>query len=232
MRMLQVDPTPVSLVTCDSDMVISGRINGFPMLASVDTGANTSAISAAFYNSLIDAGIVAEMVLLKDHYAANIDLSRLDCVGVVKDVVLDLGGYTITTNLFVLDMDPSVVIGRNLCRENGIILNFVDNTITFSGKKSSATAGPPADVELTCLVSNCTILDPRDQEVVAATTVNMESQAYSPDKLGDNRRSVADLPVSGSKVPDMDLDDRIIAGHQPFLSGRSYRIGSGLVRIW
>ena len=36
----------------------------------------------------------------------------------------------------------------------------------------------------------------------------MERQAYSPDKLGDNRRSVADLPVSGSKVPDMDLDDK------------------------
>ena len=207
MRMLQVNPTPVSLVTCDSDMVINGRINGFPMTASVDTGANTSAISTAFYHSLINAGIVAEMVILKDHHAASVDLSKLDCVGVVKDIVLDIGGYTISTNLFVLDMDPSVVIGRNLCREYGIILNFVDNTITFSGKKIGATVDSSADVELTCLVNNCTILDPHDHEVVAGVTVNMESQAYSPIKLGDDRRSVADLPVSGSMVPETDLDD-------------------------
>ena len=79
-------------------------------------------------------GQITNFIESKYFQAEGINESPVLCHGIVKDMDIRIGQYSFKTNLYVLSIKPELVIGRNLCKEHKVKIDFDNMKISFGPK--------------------------------------------------------------------------------------------------
>ena len=121
-NLIEVKSSSGKYVACSKDMYAKATVNGISTNCLIDSGSACSGINVELFGQLSAEGMLDSKLLSAEARAFVLNGNREECFGHIN-LSVEIGPSKFEANFWVFDMNPKLLVGRDLISKHIIVID-------------------------------------------------------------------------------------------------------------